>query len=73
MKIISKPHYTFSDYTGKKLSVEEVLNKITGLAVCITDKDGNFIDVNENYTKLYGFKEEELIGNHLSMVLPDEH
>lgn len=73
MKIISKPHYTFSDYTGKKLSVEEVLNKITGLAVCITDKDGNFIEVNENYTKLYGFKEEELIGNHFSMVLPDEH
>ena len=73
MKIISKPHHTFADHTGKKLSTNEVLNKITGLAVCVTDKDGNFLEVNENYTKLYGFKEEELIGNHFSMVLPEEH
>jgi len=73
MKIITKPNHTFADHTGKKLSVDEVLNKITGLAVCVTDKDGNFIEVNESYTKLYGFKEEELVGNHFSMVLPEEH
>ena len=73
MKIISKPNRTFADHTGKKLSVDEVLDKISGLAVCVTDKDGNFIEVNESYTKLYGFKEEELVGNHFSMVLPEEH
>jgi PAS domain S-box-containing protein len=73
MNVISKHTNTFADYTGKQLTTDEVLKKITGLAVCVTDKDGVFVEVNEAYTALYGYKEEELVGNHFSMVLPEEH
>ncbi len=73
MKLISNPAHTFSDHTGKKLTVEELLDKITGLAVCVTDKYGNFLEVNEAYTKLYGYTEEELLGKHFSVVLPEAH
>ena len=71
MNLISKNKGSFADYTGKQLSAEEVLKKIEGLAVCVTDKDGYFLEVNKAYTNLYGFEEFELISNHFSMVLPE--
>lgn len=73
METISNPVHTFADHTGKKLTADELMDKITGLAVCVTDKNGVFVEVNEAYTQLYGYAESELIGNHFSMVLPEEH
>lgn len=72
MKTIIENKGAFADYTGKKLSTDEVLKKIEGLAVCVTDKDGHFLEVNEAYTQFYGYSEAELIGKHFSMVLPED-
>lgn len=44
----------------------------TELAICITDKFGNFFDVNENYCHTYGYSREELIGNSFLLVVPEE-
>ncbi len=43
------------------------------LAVCHTDHRGYFIDVNEAYCRLYGYRRDELIGQHFSMVVPESY
>lgn len=42
------------------------------LAICITDEEGTFLDVNSNYCKLYGYSKEELIGKHFTLVISAE-
>lgn len=45
----------------------------TPLAICITGADATFVAVNDNYTKLYGYSREELIGKSFTVVLPEEN
>lgn len=73
MEILVKyPKTEFKNYEGVAVSVDDIVDKITKLAVCVTDQNGIFTDVNDQYTKLYGFSAEELIGNHFTMVVPEE-
>ncbi len=44
----------------------------TKIGVCITNDKGNFVAVNEAYTKVYGYEKKELIGNSFLMVVPSE-
>ncbi|MBC7424443.1 MAG: PAS domain S-box protein, partial [Ferruginibacter sp.] len=37
-------------------------------AICVTDELGYFIDVNNAYSILSGYKKDELIGNKYSMI-----
>ncbi|RCW37445.1 PAS domain S-box protein [Marinilabilia salmonicolor] len=41
------------------------------IGICITDKNGLFEFVNEEYCQIYGYTPEELIGKHFTMVVPD--
>lgn len=43
------------------------------IGICITDKNGLFEFVNEEYCQIYGYTREELIGKHFTMVVPDGH
>ncbi len=70
-QIISLAH-EFIDFKGNKLSLNEIEAKTTKLAFCLTDEHGIFVEVNEAYQKLYGYREDELIGNHFTMVVPHE-
>ncbi|MCC5928852.1 MAG: PAS domain S-box protein [Cyclobacteriaceae bacterium] len=45
----------------------------TFLAICITSKEANFVAVNSNYEKLYGYRREDLIGNSFTIVVPMEN
>jgi PAS domain S-box-containing protein len=63
----------FLDYNGVAVSSNQVLDKVEGLAFCVTDHTGRFVEVNNAYTQLYGYSEAELIGNHFTMVLPAEY
>ncbi len=49
---------------------QEIINS-TPLAICITNLQANFVAVNDNYVKLYGYSREELIGNPFTVVLPE--
>lgn len=40
------------------------------LGVCITDDRGRFVQVNNAYAELYGFRPEELVGQPFTTVLP---
>jgi len=44
----------------------------TSLAICITNAEGNYMAVNENYCLLYGFHKRELIGKSFLMVVPEQ-
>jgi PAS domain S-box-containing protein len=63
-------HYI--DHHNDHIDFEQVAAMINKLAVCLTDHKGNFMEINDNYLALYGYHEEELIGNHFTMVLPKE-
>lgn len=41
--------------------------------ICVTNKDGNFVAVNDQYTKVYGYSKEELVGNSFLIVVPEEN
>ncbi|GAB2635387.1 PAS domain S-box protein [Belliella aquatica] len=41
--------------------------------ICITDSEGKFVDVNDEYCKIYGYSKKELIGYHFTKVVPQEY
>lgn len=45
----------------------------TTLAICITDENGIFVDVNQNYCSFYGYKKEELVGHSFLLVVPEDN
>lgn len=45
----------------------------TPSGVCITDEDGIFEYVNPAYCRIYGYKEDELIGESFLKVVPEEY
>ena len=43
----------------------------TPVGICITDRFGIFEYVNPTYCRLYGYSEDELIGRHFTIVVPE--
>lgn len=53
---------------------EDVLSIVNGekeLGICITNNKGDYVAVNERYAEIYGYKKNEFIGQHFTMVVPD--
>ncbi len=60
----------------EEISKFKTITDIADYGSAITDLDGNFIYVNQQYATMHGFEPEELIGSHLSVChdldrLPD--
>lgn len=49
-----------------------VFNSVS-MGICITDRHGNFVDVNQEYCRIYGYDREELIGKNFTIVLESKH
>lgn len=52
-----------------------ILNNIfdtIGIGICVTDEDGYYINVNQQYCQLYGFTKEELIGQLFTIIISPE-
>lgn len=49
-----------------------VFNSVS-MGICITDRHGNFVEVNREYCRIYGYTREEMIGNSFTMVLDSAH
>jgi len=43
------------------------------IGICMTDRNGYFEVVNPTYCKIYGYEQEDLIGEHFSIVATDEN
>ncbi|MGF1483523.1 MAG: PAS domain S-box protein [Opitutales bacterium] len=53
-------------------SFQRVLEK-TPVGICITDSNGYFEYTNPAYRAFYGYEAEELLGNHFTMMVREDH
>lgn len=51
----------------------ELIFERTPMGMCVTDEHGNFESVNPAYLDIYGYAEAEMLGNHFTMVVPEEN
>lgn len=57
-------------------STERLLHSVfdsSTTGICITDKNGVFVDVNKEYCRIYGYKSSELIGKPFTTVVIPEN
>jgi two-component system CheB/CheR fusion protein len=45
--------------------------KVSRMGICITDSNGVFVNFNDAYLRIYGYKRNELIGKPFTIVVPD--
>ncbi len=49
-----------------------VFNSVS-MGICITDPNGVFVEVDQEYCRIYGYEREELIGKNFTLVVPTDH
>jgi len=42
------------------------------LACCVTDVNGDVVYVNKNYTAYAGYRQEDIVGKHFTILVPEE-
>lgn len=52
--------------------VENLIEEEQAIGICITNKRGYYKAVNQRYCDIYGFKKSELVGNHFTVVVPND-
>lgn len=57
------------DINKLKIFIEEYKD----LAICITEEFGEFVAVNQTFSKLYGYGVNELLGEHCTLVVPPKY
>jgi len=55
-----------------RTQLEQILREAP-IGICITNERGYFDYVNPAYCRLYGYSPDELIGEHFTLVVPEEH
>ncbi len=62
------------DTQDLKISQDKVsaILKNAPIGICITNEKGYFEYVNSTYCRLYGYSEEELLGRHFTLVVPEK-
>ncbi|WP_022851814.1 PAS domain S-box protein [Limisalsivibrio acetivorans] len=72
----------FHDITDRITAEQEIkknenllqsLFDVSKVGICLTDENGNFIRVNNAYCEINGYEAGELLGNHFTMMVPEEH
>lgn len=58
-------------FKNKKIALENLLNESSLLSK--TDKDGNIIEVNDNFCEVSGYKKQELLGKNHSILSSGVH
>lgn len=54
----------------KKTEILAPLFDIIDTGICVTDEAGYFVDLNEAYSKIYGYTKKEMIGTAFKLVIP---
>jgi PAS domain S-box-containing protein len=61
------------EYQNQELEKLSIVASETSNAVVITDKDGYFTWVNHGYTRLFGYKLDEVVGNQPKSLINEEN
>ncbi|MGQ7260898.1 PAS domain-containing protein [Vreelandella sp. V005] len=69
MKEVS-PDQLYRLFNRSKRNTENVI-KAAPIGICITNPTGHFEMVNPAYCDFYGYRQEELLGLHFTLVVPD--
>tara|TARA_R110001599_G_scaffold74051_1_gene204380 strand:- start:102 stop:1040 length:939 start_codon:yes stop_codon:yes gene_type:complete len=69
MKEIS-PDQLYRLFNRSKRNTENVI-KAAPIGICITTPSGHFEMVNPAYCEFYGYQQEELLGQHFTMMVPE--
>ncbi len=67
---ITQTKNTLAALRNSEVGIQNIIDR-TPLGVCVTNNRGIFESVNNAYCDLYGYGENELIGQHFTMVVPD--
>ncbi len=54
-------------------SVFDQIFREAPIGMCLTDRNGIFVDVNDEYLRIYGYTRDQIIGNHFTMVVPEKN
>ena len=66
-------HHTFRLGLGwDPVNVLTAINEALLTGFCITDKTGHFVSVSKGWCNIYGIKAEDALGQHFTMVVPEE-
>lgn len=57
---------------GAGIRFTEILFSLPHIGICITDTEGYFIELNDAYSEIFGYSRDELIGEHFSLIIPEE-
>lgn len=71
MKEVS-PDQLYQLFNRSKRNTENVI-KAAPIGICITNPTGHFEMVNPAYCEFYGYCQEEFLGQHFTMVVPDAY
>jgi diguanylate cyclase (GGDEF)-like protein/PAS domain S-box-containing protein len=71
MKEVS-PDHLYQLFNRSKRNTENVI-KAAPIGICITNPSGHFEMVNPAYCEFYGYREEEILGQHFTVVVPEAY
>lgn len=61
-----------NSYKGKYYDLFKSIFDDADNGICIIDYDGRIVELNPLYTNMFGYKKEELIGQHYSIVISED-
>ncbi len=71
MKEVS-PDQLYQLFYRSKRNTENVI-KAAPIGICITTTTGHFEMVNPAYCEFYGYRQEEMLGKHFTLVVPEDN
>ena len=51
-------------------SITQFLEQNSGIPVVVTDNQGLITNVNQNFEKVFGWQKQEIISQHITVILP---
>ncbi|MGM0376346.1 MAG: PAS domain S-box protein [Bacteroidota bacterium] len=68
---ISSQEKVLEELKNSELRFRSIIEKCI-IGICITDENGFFEYVNDEYCRIYNYDPEEMLGKHFTMVVPEE-
>jgi len=62
-----------SEIAEQPQNVQSIIETSGEIGICITNDKGNFVAVNDAYTKIYGYGKTELVGKSFLIVVPESN